>query len=383
MTTYRYINETDTSASYGLAADEYLLDYHSGQRQHPATLRLYNYADYAVLAGRFQALEAEIDVEACRALGFGYSRRLTGGGAILMGRDQLGICLATAADTFAWEHVRDLYRLFSQPVIDALTELGIAASFRSKNDLEVNGKKIAGLGVHVSPSGSIQFHTSLLLDLDINIMLQVLKIPLQKFSDKRKIASVRQRITTIRQELGSAPSMPELKALISKHFARAFGARFEEIPFNQKEKEAIAQLETSRYKNEEWLFQRSPQADMNGMSLKKTPAGLLRTYIALKGETIKSVMITGDFFEQAGLFSRIEAALKWSALDKEQITKKVAAVFAEMSREEGAVYGLTPDMVSRAIWLAAQRAMAALRYTYKGSCYYPKEDKNQVLTANQ
>ena len=40
------------------------MNYHQKDNEFPATLRLYNYQDYAVLAGRFQDVNAEIDIEA-------------------------------------------------------------------------------------------------------------------------------------------------------------------------------------------------------------------------------------------------------------------------------------------------------------------------------
>lgn len=378
MTKYRYIQESDSSASYGLAADEYLMNYHQQETDFPATLRLYNYQDYAVLAGRFQDINAEIDIEACKKNGFQYGRRLTGGGAILMGSGQLGICFACASKTFEWEHVRELYHLFSAPIITALRQLGIKASFRSKNDLEVNGKKIAGLGVHVDANGSIQFHTSLLIDLDITQMLKVLKIPIQKYSDKRKTASIEQRITTISRELGSDISREEVIEIIKRSFEKAFEIEFITSAFSSEEKQQIETLEQARYLSEDWIFQRSPQSDMTGMSLKKTPAGLLRTYIGLKGETIKSVLITGDFFEQANLFSSIESELKWSSMDKENISNIVNKVF-ELQEFDTLKYGLTEEMIVESIWLAAQRAMAAERYTYNGSCYYPKAELKETI----
>ncbi len=378
MTPYRYIEETDTSASYGLAADEYLMEYHQQGAVYPASLRLYNYRNYAVLAGRFQAIDAEIDLAACKKLGFEYGRRLTGGGAILMGSGQLGICFATASATFKWEHIRELYHLFSAPVIEALKLLGIEAKFRSKNDLEVNGKKIAGLGVHVSASGAIQFHTSLLVDLDIAQMLKVLKIPVQKYADKKKIASVEQRITTISRELGRPVTLAEVMPVVKHCFAEAFATNFVDDGFTTTEIAAIRALEDKRYLLEEWIFQRSPQADMTGMSLKKTPAGLLRTYIGLKGETIKSVLITGDFFEQAGIFAQIESDLKWSSMDIGNIRQVVNKAFQQ--QELAAMqYGLSPEVITQCIWLAAQRAMAAERYTYKGSCYYPKQETSETI----
>ncbi len=354
------------------------MDYHRNNAKYPATLRLYNYKDYAVLAGRFQDINAEIDIEACTEKGFQYGRRLTGGGAILMGSEQLGICFACSAKTFKWENIRELYHLFSDPVITALGKMGIDATFRSKNDLEVNGKKIAGLGVHVSADGDIQFHTSLLVDLDIPQMLKVLKIPIQKYSDKRKTASVEQRITTISRELKRDVNLQEVIQVIKNSFAKAFEIEFDNIEFSSEEKTIISQLEKERYLSEEWIFQRSPQLDMTGMSLKKTPAGLLRTYIGLKGETIKSVLITGDFFEQAELFSKIESELKWSSMDKENIQKIVTNVF-QLEEFDTLKYGLSPDQIVQSIWLAAQRAMTAERYTYKGSCYYPKEEIKETI----
>ncbi|MCD6596848.1 MAG: lipoate--protein ligase family protein [Bacteroidales bacterium] len=379
MTKYRYIQENDTSASYGLAADEFLMNCHQNDAEFPATLRLYNYQDYAVLAGRFQDINAEINIEACKQNGFQYGRRLTGGGAILMGSEQLGICFATSSKTFEWENIRELYHKFSIPVINALAKLGIEAEFRSKNDLEVNGKKIAGLGVHVDVGGMIQFHTSLLIDLDINKMLKVLKIPIQKYSDKRKIASIEQRITTISRELDKNISKEEVIGIVKLCFAEAFDIDFVTKEFSLEEKQNINKLEKNRYLTEEWIYQRSPQSDMTGMSLKKTPAGLLRTYIGLKGETIKSVLITGDFFEQANIFSRIESELKWSSMDKENIRVVVKKVF-QWQEFDSMKYGLTVEMIVESIWLAAQRAMAAERYTYKGSCYYPKKEIKKKTT---
>lgn len=376
MTKFRYIQDSNSSASYGLAADEYLMQYHQNESEFPATLRLYNYRDHCVLAGRFQDINAEIDIEACKENGFEFGRRLTGGGAILMGSGQLGICFATSSKVFEWENVRELYYKFSAPVIEALSLLGIDAKFRSKNDLEVNGKKIAGLGVHVSAEGAIQFHTSLLIDLDISQMLKVLKVPIQKYSDKRKISSVEQRITTMSRELGRNITKSEVIETIKHCFAKAFEIKFVREGFSSGEKLRIAQLEQKRYLLEDWIFQRSPQSDMTGMSLKKTPAGLLRTYIGLKGETIKSVLITGDFFEQADIFGRIESKLKWSSMDLENIRMIVNRVF-DSHEFDNLKYGLTSEVIVQSIWLAAQRAMAAERYTYKGSCYFPKPEKKE------
>jgi len=365
---WRHIDEQNVSASYGLACDEFLMNSHAQEEKYQATLRLYTYRNYSALCGRFQDLSAEIDLDACRAKGFQVSRRLTGGGAIIMGDDQLGICLSTHTSQFQWNHVRELYQLFSAPIVNALAKFGITAGLRAKNDLEVNGKKIAGLGIHISQDGGIQFHASLLLDLDVPAMLGVLNIPIQKFEDKRMIQSVAQRMTTVRKESSSRISMEELKQAVLASYSESFGSIFQQEAVQPDEHIAIKLLEQERYQNEEWLQQLSPQEDMTGMSLKKTSAGLLRTYIGLKGDTIKSVLITGDFLEMPELIAQLESRLKWTVLDKE----KIAATIKQMA--DAYPSSMKAEDLTDAIWLAAQRAHASHRYTYHGSCYYPKEN---------
>jgi lipoate-protein ligase A len=285
----------------------------------------------------------------------------------------LGICFTTSPAEFPWEHISELYKLFSAPIIEALNELGIAATFRSKNDLEVNGKKIAGLGVYVNPKGAIQFHASLLLDLDIEAMLKVLRIPIQKYSDKRKITSIEQRITTINRESSEPINMISLKALVQEKFTTVLGKSFDTNSISATEQEIINQISAETYQNEDWIFQKSQQADMTGVSLKKTSAGLLRTYIGLKGENIKSVLITGDFLDQEDMLSDIESSLKWGPVDKTHITTVVAKVVEKHSSKQNSFNNkLAKEDIVNAIWMASQRAIAANKYTYNGSCYYPK-----------
>ncbi len=165
--------------------------------------------------------------------------------------------------------------------------------------------------------------------------------------------------------------MAELKSLVLVKYAEIFGKTFEKQNFSTEEEREIKQMAVNTYDNPDWIFQRSPQADMTGVSLKKTPAGLLRTYIGLKGENIKSVLITGDFLDQEEMLSDIESRLKWSPLDKEHITHVVEEVVGEHTSKRSFNRELAEVDIVSAIWLASQRALAEKRYTYNGSCYYP------------
>lgn len=374
MTNWRYIQEDQVSADYGLATDEFLMnEYHTSTPKPGSTLRLYTYQTNCALVGRFQNIEAELHLANCAKENIQIGRRLTGGGAIIMGKNQLGVCLTTS-DDFAHLNSRQLYEHFAFPVIKALHSIGINATFRSKNDLEVNNKKIAGLGVYSDGKGALLFHASILVDLDISLMLRVLKIPMQKISDKSQVNSISQRITTVSNELGNKIEVDKVRSLAKKSYEENLGIYFENNPITKTEKYQIQKLAEKKYSTEDWIFQRMPQLDMNGMSLVKTPDGLLRTYISLKGDNIKSVIITGDFMQGIDFFNKVESQLKWQPFDKEKIQGVVQLVASRSSLEVNHLV----DSVSKSIFRAGQRALLANRQNYEGSCYYPEKENAKI-----
>jgi len=374
MKTWRYIQEDGVSPEYGLGCDEFLMT------QPRPTLRLYTYRSDCALVGRFQNIEAELDLDACRKEGLGLGRRLTGGGAIIMGERQLGLCI-TAPATFETSEMRpgEIYHLLSEPIISALTGFGVRAEFGGKNDLEVEGRKIAGLGVYYDENGRMLFHASILVDLDIDLMLRVLRISARKISDKVKIRSVRQRITTLSELCGREVTVDEFRSNVKRAYENSMGIQLDAEEITAGESGSIREIAASRYLCADWLFQRTPQQDVNGVSVVKTPSGLLRTYIAMMGETIKSVLITGDFLDHASFFQRIEARLKWQRFDRDLIA---AVVRAAMDERPNAQAIWKEDDIVRAVYRAGERAMAESAHTYNGSCYYPEhsQPRTEIVT---
>src|SRR3990172_1889828 len=221
MTHWRLITDDGVSASFGLAADECLAG-RVGVGESEPTLRLYTYRSHCALVGRFQNLENEIHRAYCEAHSILLNRRPTGGGAIIMGADQLGVALTipgTGDDSYS--RARELMAQFSAGVVNGLQSLGLAATFRRKNDIEVNGQKIVGLGIYRAPLGGLLFHASMLVVLDIPFMLHVLKTPFEKISDK-EIASVADRVTTVRREIGREVELNEVRARVAEGYADAF-----------------------------------------------------------------------------------------------------------------------------------------------------------------
>ena len=359
--------DTAVSAARGLAFDEALLGaYHRDAPPAPPTLRLYTYRSHCALVGRYQDLNAEVDLAACREIGAEVGRRPTGGGAIVMGAGQLGIALATRAP--AGERPREMLTRFAQGVSAGLAELGVSASLRGKNDLEVDGRKIAGLGVYVDDDGGLLFHASVLADLDVELMLTLLRVPAVKLADKAA-ASVHERVTTLTQQTGRPMDGAGLREVLALGFAKAFTVELEPGAPTSAELAATEDLAQRRYLDEAWLGLHGPSTDATGTAAVKTPSGLLRAYVAARGQIATSVLFSGDLMDLPASVRELESLLRWGRLQADAVDRAVRASGAAGD------LGCAPEVLTQAVLSAAAGAAqpAAFPARAQGSCYYPEQ----------
>lgn len=254
-------------------------------------------------------------------------------------------------------------------MIAGLAELGIAAQFRRKNDLEVGGRKIAGLGLYLDPAGAILFHASVLVDLDVREMLDVLHIPGAKLSDKA-VAWVEERVTTVASELGRPLAAADVRHAFAAGFARAFEIELHPTDLDGNERARAEELAEHKYRTRAWIDQDSPRRDARGSALLKTPEGLVRIFVGVHGESIKSVMFAGDYNLVPAEIPRLEAALRWCRADEASIAGETARVLG------GGGLGATSGQLAAAVWEATARALELLQTSHPlrdGACYVPEE----------
>ena len=363
---WRLLGDDGVSAADGLAVDEAIMArYARGEPPRPPTLRLYTYRTHCALIGRYQNLDAEVDLAACRETGTQVSRRPTGGGAIIMGAGQLGVALASAAPP--GRRPREILEDLAGGLIAGLQDLGITAVFRGKNDLEAGGRKIAGLGLYLDPAGAMLFHASVLADIDIGFMLRVLRIPAVKLADKAA-AAVAERVTTVTEQAGRPWDGAALRPLIAAGFAAAFGAGLAPASPDAAEQARAAGLAASRYAARSWLADRSAALDGSGSASLKTPAGLARIYLTTHGDLVKSAIVVGDFSELPAAVTAMESALRWRRLDDRTVGDAVARSGA------GQALGVPAGHLAAAVMEAGRQAserLAAAPARSAGSCYFP------------
>ena len=352
---WRLITDDGVTDSFGLSADETLAE-RVGAGASVSTLRLYTYRSYCALVGRFQNVENEVHLDYCTAHGIPLNRRPTGGGAILMGADPLGVALTIpgrSEDNYS--QARQLMALFSEGLVRGLNQLGVNASFRRKNDIEVNGKKLIGLGIHRARSNGLLFHASLLVDLDVPLMLRVLNTPFEKISDK-EISTIAGRITTVRREMNSRITLDEVRQAVARAYASAFDVKLAADTFTSDELRDISSLEREKYLSRDWVCQTSIVADTFGASKIKTPAGLLDVRVTLAGPTIKAVFIGGDFFAAENAVADLEASLRWHNSQPEKVAATLEKVYQQRS---GEFNGIQLEVLIEAVQKAIARARVA------------------------
>ncbi len=304
---------------------------HQALGQSPKTFRFMQFSPHTALVGYHQSVDRELHRDVCRALGVEVNRRITGGGAIYMDSRQLGweFCFRQE-DGVAAVDADAVYQQLSQVVIRALLEWGIQAQFRPVNDVEVDGRKISGTG-GTAWDRALIYQGTLLVDFDVKTMLRVLKLPIEKLTDKA-VQSFQDRMVTMAELLGEPPAVSDVKAALIEAVEAVLGVhlRAESLTFaEEQEWEAIKDT----YRQPEWIDRRRPPAgdyELREASW-KAPGGLLRAALHMddRQNRIVRAFLTGDFFvypERAVL--DLEAVLKDASASREALAERIRHHYA-------------------------------------------------------
>jgi lipoate-protein ligase A len=349
MSLWRLFKDTvnPVSTAQGLSIDD-TLPLSLSQHGSPPILHLYIFKPSAIV-GKYQDINAALRLDRCRHREIEYNRRSTGGGTVIMGPKVVALGLGISLDHPGLKRgINGIFESLSTVLMEALKDLGIEAGFRPKNDLEVHGRKIAGLSASLETEKAILFHASLLVDFDIPLMLDIMHQPPLKLSDKG-YSCFSQRITTIKEQLGCDIDINTVVAAVENAFIQRFDVSFEVDEPDTWEKKSIREFTTTRYTNPEWIFSHKHPRSSMAVSAVKTPGGLLEIYLALAGNTIEHIMIAGDFFSTTKDINLLESSLKWTSAKREKIEEHLSEVW----RNE-IIYGVSFNTLTEAILQAKE-----------------------------
>lgn len=353
MEIWRFLDTGFKSAAENMALDHVLLEC-KAKGLTPNTFRLLRFRPPAVLIGYHQDLEHEVRLDYVKKRGIDVNRRITGGGAIYFDETSIGWEIIASKESIPNSaKLENLFKTMCKGAIKALKKLGIEASFRPKNDIEVRGRKISGTG-GTENGNAILFQGTLLVDFDVETMIKALKIPIVKLKDK-ELKSVKERITCLKWELGYTPSYESIKKALREGFEETLKIKFRDGHLTTEEIELYKHM-LPYFKSKNWIYldRRRTSSDVV-YAITKKPGGLIRVTLAIDDETkiIKSILITGDFFAfpKRAIYD-LEARLKFTRAAPEEIKKTVSDF---MKKEKLIIPGITPEDIIELILEAVEK----------------------------
>jgi len=245
---WEIVHEAPVSARMNLALDEVLTTRVGDGRRTP-TLRLWEWNENAVVIGSFQSYRNEVDPEGAAKHGYDVVRRISGGGAMLMGANAIiTYSLYVPASLVAGMTFADSYAFLDDWVLQALRSLGIDAVYQPLNDITGPAGKIGGAAQKRLANGGVLHHATLSYDMDGQVLTEVLRIGREKLSDKGT-ASAAKRVDPLRSQTG----LP--REAIIERFKETFANLYGAVPgtISDEEYAEAEALVATKFATDAWL----------------------------------------------------------------------------------------------------------------------------------
>jgi lipoate-protein ligase A len=273
----------------------------------PDTLILARPQEPYVCVGYHQPLSAVLDRAACVGAGLPIVRRRVGGGATYLDNNQQFYQCIFHHKRLPFRVDKVYARLLSAPVA-ALRKLGLHASVREGNEIEVDGRRIAGVGGG-RIGEAVVVVGNILLDFDYEMMARVWRVPSEDF---RHLAyqAMQCRITTVWSRLPQPVSADEVQARLAGEYSLALNRPVVPGSLTEAEQAKVAEMEAQLI-SEEWLQLHAQDTDEPMRTLKIS----LDAFVHAEEARMNGTVISGTFFTR---YDVIEQAILTSNLPEKK-----------------------------------------------------------------
>lgn len=250
---WRLLKTEGNTATVNMAIDKAVLTANS-QGIVPPTVRFFTWSPPAISIGYFQSLEEEVDLDICKQLGIDYVRRMTGGGAVFHDKELTYSIVIPESHPQVPKNIMESYGRICGAIIKGLKHLGIESKYMPINDIITGGKKISG-NAQTRKAGTVLQHGTILVDVDVEKMFSLLKVPDEKIKDKM-ISDVKQRVTSIKHILGSETCFDESSEAMKIGFEEEFNVELVEGILTEEEIKLSKKFEKECFSARDWNHRR-------------------------------------------------------------------------------------------------------------------------------
>ncbi len=254
----------------------------------------------SIIIGKHQNTIEEINSEYVKDNDIRVVRRISGGGTVYHDKGNLNFSFMTK---YSHQSIHN-FKLFTDPVIKVLAELGVNAELNGRNDITVDGRKISG-NAQFTDTKSMFSHGTLLFDSHLDDVAKALNVKADKIESKG-IKSVRSRVANITEFLRDSMTIDEFKGRIIGSIFRGAG-KSDHFELSNEQWDEVMKLSDSKYRNWEWNYGRSPE--FNIQKVRRFDFGQIDARIHVRDGIIADAKIYGDFLGH-GDIEEVENSLR-------------------------------------------------------------------------
>lgn len=285
----------------------------------------------SIIIGKNQNTIEEINTKYVEEQGLKVVRRLSGGGAVYHDLGNLNFSFITKDDGNSFHN----FKKFTEPVVQALKQLGVEAELSGRNDILAEGRKISG-NAQFSTRGRMFSHGTLLFDSEMEHVVSALNVKKDKIESKG-IKSVRSRVANISEFLQDPLTMEQFK---EKLLQAIFGVvKVEDVPqyqLTEADWDKVREISAERYQNWDWNYGKSPS--FNLQHAHRFPVGQIDVRLEVKKGLVEDCKIYGDFFG-VGDVSEIQEKLIGTSYTRQALEEALNEIdikhyFGNITKEE-------------------------------------------------
>ena len=291
----------------------------------PDTLILVRPGKPYVCVGYHQSLGAVLDTVACESLGLPIVRRRVGGGTTYLDKNQPFYQCVFHHKRLPFRVDAVYARLLGAPVA-VLRKLGLNADIRDGNEIEVDGRRIAGVGGG-RIGEAVVVVGNILLDFDYEMMARIWHVPSEDF---RHVAykGMQNRITTLWSSLTQPVSADEIQVRLAEEFPLALHRPVVPGSLTEVEQAKVVEME-ERLISEEWLHLHSQDDDEPMRKLKIS----LAAFVHAEDAWMNGTVISGTFFVQSDVIEQVILAGDLSEKTRHFLESRLVGVPLKRWRE--------------------------------------------------
>lgn len=260
-----------------------------------------------VMLGRNQLIENEVDVEYCKSNNVHIFRRKSGGGCIF---SDLG-CLQFSYISSA-QNVNEAFSKYMQHIADLLCSLGINAEKSGRNDILVEGRKVAGSAFYGLQGRSV-LHNSLLFNTQLAHLSKALT-PSQEKLQSKGVASVSQHVNNVGQ-------YTQLDIQEFTDYTRRYMCGDKVLELSQADLESVANIERE-LASDDFVYGKNPKYT-EVRRHRFADVGTLEAHIELKNGVIANINLIGDYFLLGDIDHELLQPLRGTEFTREAVEDRL------------------------------------------------------------